>query len=329
MNKNLVFDQATVKNSQKLLSVLSRRDNLTIFMGAANENGLSADLSTPQLLGIAKKTYYTRLKQLITAGLVKKADGTYIHTTLGNIVYQKQLELMQQIKDIKQFKMIDALKDSKEFTDDDIKVFVSKLISQNIDSMHDLSSDVNVDVIWKYDEMVSGIIQRIELCKDEILLASKYTNELIINSIMHKVQTGIKAKVISDTSLVKKFFDQFQQNIINTRDKNAMERSNVIGNPWYPGKIERRSTDLPFSMIILDRKEVGIELIHATDPKTFNGVIFVKDDKVANIMADFYEKVWNSSSSSSPSAEDLTYGSEKSSARRYVAPYSNVSSRSD
>jgi sugar-specific transcriptional regulator TrmB len=225
--------------------------------------------------------------------------------------------------------MIDALKDSKEFTDDDIKGFVSKLISQNINSMHDLSSDVNVDVIWKYDEMVSGIIQRIELCKDEILLASKYTNELIINSIMHKVQTGIKAKVISDTSLVKKFFDQFQQNIINTRDKNAMERSNVIGNPWYPGKIERRSTDLPFSMIILDRKEVGIELIHATDPKTFNGVIFVKDDKVANIMADFYEKVWNSSSSSSPSAEDLTYGSEKSSARRYVAPYSNVSSRSD
>ena len=48
MNKNLLFDQTTVKNSLKLLSVLSRRDNLAIFMNAAAEKGLNADLTTPQ-----------------------------------------------------------------------------------------------------------------------------------------------------------------------------------------------------------------------------------------------------------------------------------------
>ena len=53
--------------------------------------------------------------------------------------------------------------------------------------------------------MVSAIIQRIELCKNEILLASEYTNELIINSMLHKVQSGIKAKVITDKCLVKNF----------------------------------------------------------------------------------------------------------------------------
>ena len=134
MNKNLLFDQATVKNSLELLSVLSRRDNLTIFMSAADDKGINADLSTHQHLGIPKKTYYTRLRQLITAGLVRKSEGTYIHTTLGSIVYQKHFELMHQIRNIKHFRMIDALKSSKEFTDEDIKTFVGKLVTDNISS---------------------------------------------------------------------------------------------------------------------------------------------------------------------------------------------------
>ena len=317
MNKNLLFDQTTVKNSLKLLSVLSRRDNLAIFMSATAEKGLNADLTTPQQLGIAKKTYYTRLKQLITAGLVRKSEGTYVHTTLGSIVYQKHLELMHQIRIIKHFRMIDALKSSKEFSDEDIKGFVGKLLSENISSMQYSDNNIHVDIIWKYEDMVSAIIQRIELCKDEILLASKYTNELIINSMLLKVQAGIKAKVISDKSLVRKFFEQFQQSMVGIKDKNTLERSTVVGNPWYPGNIDRRATDLPFSMIVLDRKEVGIELIHANDPKTFNGVIFVRDEKIANLMTSYYHKIWESSSSS----DDLSYvASEASTSNRYVAP---------
>ena len=88
--------------------------------------------------------------------------------------------------------------------------------------------------MWKYEEMVSAILQRIELCRDEILLASKYTNELIINSMLHKVRAGIKAKVITDKSLVRKFFEQFQENMAGIKDKNTLERRNVVGNPWYP-----------------------------------------------------------------------------------------------
>jgi len=317
MNKNLHFDQTTVKNSLKLLSVLSRRDNLAIFMSAAAENGLSADLTAPQQLGIPKKTYYTRLKQLITAGLVRKSEGAYIHTTLGSIVYQKHLELMHQVRNTKHFKMIDALKASKDFSDEDIKGFVGKLISENNNSIQYSDNNVHVDIIWKYEDMVAAIIQRIELCKDEILLASKYTNELIINSMLHKVQAGVKAKVISDKSLVRKFFEQFQQNMVGIKDKNTAERSTVVGNPWYPGNIDRRAADLPFSMIVLDRKEVGIELIHANDTKTFNGVIFVRDEKIAQAMTSYYQKIWESNSSS----DDLPYAaSEASASNRYLAP---------
>lgn len=315
MIKNLLFDPTTVKNSLELLSVLSRRDNLTIFMSAADDKGINADFSTHQHLGIPKKTYYTRLRQLITAGLVRKSEGTYIHTTLGSIVYQKHFELMHQIRNIKHFRMIDALKSSKEFTDEDIEMFVGKLVTDNISSIYSSNNKNHVDIVWKYEEMVSAILQRIELCRNEILLASKYTNELIINSMLHKVRAGIKAKVISDKSLVRKFFEQ--ENMAGIKDKNTLERRNVVGNPWYPGNIKRRAADLPFSMIILDHKEVGIELIHANDPKTFNGVIFVRDENIANIMTSYYEKIWQSSTSQ----EDLSYiASEASTNNRYIAP---------
>jgi hypothetical protein len=316
MHKNLIFDQTTVKNSLKLLSVLSRNDNLTIFMSAASNKGLNADLTTPQQLGIAKKTYYTRLKQLITAGLVRKSEGAYVHTTMGSIVYQKQLEMMDQIRNIKQFKMIDALKSTKEFSDEDIKGFVGKLVSENTIAVQNSGDNTHVDIVWKYEDMVATIIQRIELCKDEILLASKYTNELIINSMLHKAQAGVKVKVISDKSLVRKFFAQFQHNMIDIKDKNSLERSTVVANPWYPGNIDRRAADLPFSMIILDGKEVGIELVHANDPKTFNGVIFVRDERIAKVMTRYYQKIWESSSRS----DDLSYVSESTDSNRYIAP---------
>jgi predicted transcriptional regulator len=317
MNKYLLIDQTTINNILKLLSVLSRRDNLAIFMSAAAGEGLNADLNTPPQLGIAKKTYYTRLKQLINAGLIRKSNGTYIPTTLGSIVYQKHLELMRQIRNIKHFRMIDALKSSDEFSDEDIKGFVGKLLSENINFTQYSDDNTHVEIIWKYEDMVSAIIQRIELCKDEILLASKYANELIIDSMLQKVQEGIKAKVISDKSLVRQFFEQFQQNMVDIKDKNTLKRSKVVGNPWYPGNIDIRATDLPFSMIILDRKEVGIELIHANDSNTFNGVIFVRDEKIANLMTDYYQKIWESSSSS----DDLAcIPSEASTSNRYVAP---------
>ena len=93
---------------------------------------------------------------------------------------------MHQIRNINDFRMIDALKSSKEFSDEDIKGFVGKLLSENISSMQYSDNNIHVEIIWKYEDMVSAIIQRIELCKHEILLASKYTNELIINSMSHK-----------------------------------------------------------------------------------------------------------------------------------------------
>jgi hypothetical protein len=311
MVKNVLIDPDLVKNSAKLLSILSRRDNLSIFILAdgdsTNNEGLAAKSSTIQKLGLSKKVYYVRLKQLIDAGLIEKTDGIYKHTTLGNIIYQNHiLSLIEELKNIKQMKMVDTLKHTKQFSEDEIDNFIRRVTGNKISIPTD---SIKIEFVWTYQDMVSAMVERIEFCKNEILLASRYLNEIIINSILRKANSsGIDVKVLTDSSLVKQYFEVEGKTLkLRDNDKNASERMNVVSNPWYPGKVSRRIASIPFSMIILDDKEIGIEIVNWNDPKNFHGVIFIKgDEKTLKIMQELYYKIWvNASSSYTHSTEKM------------------------
>jgi hypothetical protein len=299
MVKSVLSDPDLVKNSAKLLSILSRRDNLSIFMlavGDTNNEGLAAKSSTIQKLGLSKKVYYARLKQLIGAGLIEKTDGIYKHTTLGNIIYQNHiLSLIEELKNMKQMKMVDTLRHTKQFSEDEIDNFIRRITGNKISIPDSNTSSIRIEFAWTYQDMVSAMVERIEFCKNEILLASRYLNEIIINSILRKANSSaIEVKVLTDSSLVKQYFEAEGKTLkLRDNDKNASERLNVVSNPWYPGKVSRRIASIPFSMIILDDKEIGIEIVNWNDPKNFHGVIFIKgDEKTLKIMQELYYKIW-------------------------------------
>jgi hypothetical protein len=305
MDTNTLIDPALVKNSAKLLSILSRRDNLSIFMFADNNNqGLEAKSSTLQKLGLSRRVYYTRLKQLINAGLIEKSDHAYKHTTLGNIIYQNHiLTIMQHLKNTKQMKMVDTLKHTKQFSEDEIGNFVSKITGASINTGTSTNpSSTRVESVWAYQDMVSAIVERVQFCTSEILLASRYLNEIIINSILRRANSSrINVKVLTDSSLIKQYFEVEDKTLKQKYDddKNTTERINVVSNPWYPGRVDRRVATVPFSMIILDSKEVGIEIVNWNDPKNFYGVVFIKgDEKTSKVMHELYYKIWDNASPS-------------------------------
>jgi hypothetical protein len=102
--------------------------------------------------------------------------------------------------------------------------------------------------------------------------------------------------VLADIDLVKEYFKlhNIDKVDLNGLEKNAVERINVIGNPWYPEKnINRKICKIPFGVIIIDGKEVGIELIDQTDPKKFNMGILLRDEYASKVMKEYYEKLWN------------------------------------
>jgi len=322
MGTELLIDQEAMKSSTKLLSVLSKKDNLSMFIFA--KDGLKAESSTLQNLGISKKVYYTRLRQLIDAGLISKSEGAYSYTTLGGIIYQGHIvRLIEEMKNKQQIMMIDTLKNSKEFSEEDITNFVDRITHSR--SGVNAEALPKIEIAWTYQDMVSAIVERVQLCKNEILLASRSFNEIIINNILRKANSGIDVKVISDSSLVKQYIEAEGRGL-SLNDKNSSERIKVVSNPWYPGKIKRRITRIPFSIIVLDGKEVGVEVVDWNEPKKFCGVIFIREEKTSKAMLNFYNKMWDAATEGetltgtkdTPSSVVKLAESASSVAKRYI-----------
>jgi predicted transcriptional regulator len=304
-------DEELVDKSSKLLTVLSKRNNLSLFMSA--KRGLTAESSSPQRTSLSKKVYYTSLKQLINSGLVEKSDGKYVHTTFGSIVYRAHIiGLIDQLRNQKQMVMIDTLKHSDQFSESDIESFVDKIIG----GINNLSEDARskIEIVLTYEDMVSAIVERTEFSKNEILLASRHFNEIIINNILRKAKSGINVKVVAEKMLVDQFFEQNNKHL-QVNDKNAAERTTVVANPWYPGNVTRRLANVPFSMTLFDRSEVAIELINANDPKGFHGAIFIRDEKTCRRMLEYYQKLWDSGSTDDNNTAKVV--TETSASRRY------------
>ncbi len=281
------LEHEIVNKATGLLSILSKKDALSIFLLA--KDGLKAETDTPQKIGLTRKQYYTRLKQLVDAGLIDKSGDIYLHTTLGTFVHQKHiLELLEHVKNVKQMKMIDTLKRTSQFSEEDIAKFVGKIAGGNLVT----KASASCRVMWSYEDMISTAIERINFAESEILLVSRFTNDMIINAMIRKANAGVDAKVIADTDLVVQFIRSATEKL-QVVDKNSLERINVVGNPWYPaGNVQRKYTRIPFSFMIFDGKEAGVEFVDSHSPDKFIGSMLVKDEMFCRELKTQFNKIW-------------------------------------
>ena len=279
----------------EVLSVLSKNDALTIFLMA--HDGIRSELDTPTKIGLTKKQYYTRLKQLVDLGLVEKQRELYTQTAFGKVVYQKHVVgLSNNIKNSKYLQMVDVLKANPKFKEKDIIALISKVEPQiNLDLQE--SFNKNSTVALSYEDMVRKILELIEFAQNEILLVTRFQNDLIINSILKKASSGITVKILADTGMVKEYFRN-ESEIIN--DKNKTERVKVVSNPFYPSKANRRYTQVPFCLLVVDKKHLGLEITDITEPGKFKTAIFTDDPILSSSMIFHFDNLWQKSDVNPP-----------------------------
>ena len=294
--------------SLKLFSTISKPDNFKFFLEA--KDGVKINIATLTRMKISRKRYYKALKQLRDAGLIGKFKGVYSHTSFGRIVYQRNvIEIIEYKKYLKEMQVVDDIKGGNlKVTEDNLVSFFEKLIgiknnnvaSPSIAAATDATAAIDTpkktEIVRTYEEMVALLLKCIDLCKEEILIATRVSPEEIINRILQKCKLGVHVKVLADIDLVKEYFKlhKIDKANLNGQDKNAVERMNVIGNPWYPEKnVNRKICNIPFGVIIIDGKELGIELVDQTDPKKFNMGILLRDENASRVMKEYYEKLWN------------------------------------
>lgn len=316
-----------------LFSILSKSDNLLMFCVAkeglkTNSSKLHNDIPT-------KKRYYSALKQLKDAGLIEKSPeyrGTYFHTTYGSMIYQREIvEMAEYAKNVENIKTTDTLKKTNKYPEKCILKLVQdvfdndKNIDNNIISSPSTSTSFTSEFISSYKELNSSLIDKIRGCNNEILIATRINSEELINEIILKAKVGVKVKVVADKKLVQGYFKSQAKfcKSINEKDDDGKqrmdndkksERIKVIGNPWYPNSegIERRISDIPFGIIVIDGKEAGIEMINRLDIQNFFAAIFIKDEKFATNVKELYLKIWNNASdNSNPLTVSLTNDTER------------------
>ncbi len=290
-------------NLVNVLSILSKEDALTIFLTA--KNGLASELDTPQKIGLTKKQYYTRLKQLVEFGLLDKRENKYEHTALGNIIHERHLlGLLNSMKISKELEMIDLLKKTSKFKPEEISNFVSKINpGSNIYGNLDTSGN-RFELTSTYDSMIRKVLELVDFAETDIFLASRFQDELIINAILKKAVVGIGVKVISDMNLVADYFES-EKDKMKINDKNKKERINVVANPFYPSKIERRYMKVPYCMLIIDRKYVGLEIINKYEPEKFKMALFGMDEKFSTRLKDEFDKMWVGASVTPPKVQSI------------------------
>lgn len=273
-----------------LLNILSKKDALEIFLLA--KDGLKAEADTPQKIGLTRKQYYTRLKQLVDNGLIDKFGDMYLHTTLGSFIHQKHiLELSESIKNVEEMKMVDTLKRTRQFSESEIAGFIHKVTGTSITA----STAPQIRFATTYEHMVSYVMELVELAKSEILLASRFKNDLIINNILLKANAGVNVRIIGDTNLIRNYIKNEGEKL-QVIDKHSIERVIVTGNPWYPNKdnVDRKLRDVPFSMIVVDGKGVGLEVVDRFESDKFKHALFVKDEVFAQESKKIFDTWWDS-----------------------------------
>ena len=267
------------------------------------KDGLKISPSIIHKLDISPKAYYRALKQLKDAGLVEKRKDNagmimYFHTTFGSIIYQRNIvEMDQYMENLEKMQMIDTIRQTEKFSEESILSLTQEIMNNNLLSAIS-KSNITIDVVLSLDKLIQKLLERIYYCKSEILISTRICPEVVINKLLEKSRLGVKVKVIADIDLVKEYF-RTQQKFVDNLDNQSPreERKCVIANPWYPDStVNRRIADIPFGIIILDKMETGIELVNSNNTKEFYGGIFIKDEKITNIMTEFYQQMWEKAS---------------------------------
>jgi hypothetical protein len=154
-----------------------------------------------------------------------------------------------------------------------------------------------------HEDIIKTLCKRIELANNEILIATRISLDEVIASLIESIKLGVKVRVLVDERLISEYRRVYYPDKAKSHspahvDKYAEERKKVVENPWYQSgvKIERRVGKVPFGLIILDRNEVGIELVDSYDPDKFSAGLLVKDSsQIADAMLKLYEEMWSNS----------------------------------
>jgi DNA-binding HxlR family transcriptional regulator len=184
----------------EILDALGNQDALSIFIYV--DKGMTSSKHAIQELGLTQKRFYSRLKELIEVGLIEKTDGGYVYTTLGRVFSKIGYSLLDVLENKEQFELLERLRESSNLTSSEVNQITSVVSKGTTDvsgifNMIFLSEKQGkVEVLPSYERLVEKLVEGVQKGENSILLASRYIDNKVIDSMIKVSKKGVPARVL-------------------------------------------------------------------------------------------------------------------------------------
>jgi hypothetical protein len=238
-----------------IINVLGDPDALRILDKAAK--GFESGKASIREFKLSPRKYYRKLGRLQDKGLVVHFENRYMLTSLGEFLHKLLFK--------------DAL--------------AHLLANQSLLEPHQkIGSNIELRIVDNYRDLIRVLVAIIEKSQSEILLATKYLDITVVQSIIFALQRDVKIKTITSEKVDFSGFINLLSTFARSFRPNALKF--VVG-----GENNYRSGDVPLSFIIVDDEIAVFEI----PDKEFRFAFVSTDKEVVKILSRLFREIWNQS----------------------------------
>ena len=274
-----------------VLSSLSKSDALRIF--ERMKDGVDSSTKVIKELGLTQKRYYTRLGELISAGLIDKTESGYRHTPLGQAIYKV---LFYGLKDVlankEKLTLVAQLLNSSSLSMKEKEEVLKTLHMDSkfltLEEMLDIKRVLKV--VLSFDELVEVVAKTIEEAQEEVIFTTRYTTVRVAKEIYDAVKRGVKFRIIDgDKANLSKKMQVMR--LIFAGPKAILEFYRAMTDPNFAINF---STEVTYSFFIIDREVGAVEIV---DPvtKEFVFAIFFEDVNLCEKLVKVFDNLLSKS----------------------------------
>jgi hypothetical protein len=268
--------------AREIHSALSNSDSIRIFNLAAD--GIDASTRVLEKHQFTKKRYYGRLKELVDLGLVFKENGEYKQTKLGNMVFENQVKSLDQIllgKNIQEIRKDPNSTEVHSGQDGNLQLeIIASLEAPTV-----AGNFKPVEFFDSWNELSMHVAIKIETMKKELYVATRYVDFRTADSALRVANRGCKVNILHSNRNGLSTKLQLMGNLM-TSPKALSVFKELTSNP----NVVLREATIPFSFLVIDQKNVGIEIVNPEDPYSFfYGLEFDNEDLAKKLISHFSE----------------------------------------
>jgi DNA-binding HxlR family transcriptional regulator len=113
----------------QVLKVISDEVSLDIFREIEKEPKTKGAIM--QTVELSHKEYYSRMKKLVKAGLIRRKRGAYVLTPFGRLVYEANSKIAKAARESWKLRVLDALASSTKISEKEHMDVIDKLIDDS------------------------------------------------------------------------------------------------------------------------------------------------------------------------------------------------------